>query len=141
LPGERPTPDEALRATILRAWEAQQKLADAPEVGLTQVEERGYSIEEQIALHHAGLRQQDADLRKRMAYWIIGAFIAANVVTLIALGILARLDQGNIAAKLIEPGDRIITSQVFMALLGATTVQVGAIMVIIARYLFPGRPS
>jgi len=57
LPGERPTPDEALRATILRAWEAQQKLADAPEVGLTQVEERGYSIEEQIALHHAGLRQ------------------------------------------------------------------------------------
>jgi len=76
-----------------------------------------------------------------MAYWIIGAFIAANVVTLIALGILARLDQGNIAAKLIEPGDRIITSQVFMALLGATTVQVGAIMVIIARYLFPGRPS
>jgi hypothetical protein len=29
---------------------------------------------------------------------------------------------------------------VFMALLGATTVQVGAIMVIIARYLFPDRP-
>jgi hypothetical protein len=29
---------------------------------------------------------------------------------------------------------------VIMALLGATTVQVGAIMVIIARYLFPGRP-
>ena len=49
------------------------------------------------------------------------------------------MDQNNIASKLITPGDRIITSQVFMALLGATTVQVGAIMVIITRYLFPGR--
>ena len=83
---------------------------------------------------------QDAGLRKRMAYWTIGAFIGANLVTLIALGSLASLDQSNIASKLIPPGDRIITSQVFIALLGATTVQVGAIMVIIARYLFPGRP-
>jgi hypothetical protein len=51
------------------------------------------------------------------------------------------MDQNNIASKLITPGDRIITSQVFMALLGATTVQVGAIMVIIARYLFPGHQT
>jgi hypothetical protein len=40
---------------------------------------------------------------------------------------------------LITPADRIITSQVVMALLGATAVQVGAIAVIIAQYLFPGR--
>jgi hypothetical protein len=31
------------------------------------------------------------------------------------------------------------SAQVIMALLGATTVQVGAIAVLIARYLFPGR--
>jgi hypothetical protein len=96
-------------------------------------EARPYSVQDQIAL-------QDADLRKRVAYWTIGTFIGANFVTLVALGYLARLDQSNIASKLIAPGDRIITSQVFIALLGATTVQVGAIMVIIARYLFPGRP-
>ncbi len=37
------------------------------------------------------------------------------------------------------PGDRIITPQVIMTLLGATTVQVGAIAIIITRYLVPGR--
>jgi hypothetical protein len=42
---------------------------------------------------------------------------------------------------LITPADRIITSQVIMALLGATTVQAGAIAAIIARYLFPGRQT
>jgi hypothetical protein len=36
---------------------------------------------------------------------------------------------------LITPADRIITSQVIMALLGATTVQAGANAAIIARYL------
>jgi hypothetical protein len=49
------------------------------------------------------------------------------------------LDEINIATHLIAPGDRIITEKVIMALLGATTVQVGAIAAIIARYLFPGR--
>ena len=49
------------------------------------------------------------------------------------------LDQKNITAHLITPADRIITNQVIMTLLGATAVQVGAIAVIIARYLFPGR--
>jgi hypothetical protein len=82
---------------------------------------------------------QDANLRQRVAYWTIWTFSGADLATLLALGGLAGLDQSNIASKLIAPGDRIITSQVFMALLGATTVQVGAIMVIIARYLFPGR--
>jgi hypothetical protein len=76
-----------------------------------------------------------------VAYWTIWTFIGANLMTLFALGYLAWMDQNNIASKLITPGDRIITSQVFMALLGATTVQVGAIMVIIARYLFPGRQT
>jgi len=131
-----------LRAELLRAWQAHIEIADAPEVGLKEVEQRGYTytVEEHIALQGARLRQQDANLRRRMAHWIIGAFIVANIATVIALSILAWLDQGNIQSKLITPGDRIITSQVFMALLGATTVQVGAIMVIIARYLFPGRP-
>jgi hypothetical protein len=41
--------------------------------------------------------------------------------------------------SLITPADRIITGQVITALLGATAVQVGAIAVIIARYLFPQR--
>jgi len=68
-------------------------------------------------------------------------FIAANGVALYVVERLVRLDQSNIVAHLITPADRIITNQVVMTLLGATAVQVGAIAVIIARYLFPGGSS
>jgi hypothetical protein len=74
-----------------------------------------------------------------MARFVIPAFIKANILTLVALGLLVLLDEFNIAWHLIAPGDRIIGGQVIMALLGATTVQVGTIAVVIARYLFPGR--
>ena len=128
MPGEHPPPEETLRGTLQRAYDAVSlSLAD-------EASQQGISVDDEI-------KRRNASLRERMAYWIIGAFIVANLATVAALGILAWLDQGNIQSKLIAPGDRIITSQVFMALLGATTVQVGAIMVIIARYLFPGRPS
>ena len=74
-----------------------------------------------------------------MATRIVWTFIAGNVLTLAVLGGLAWLDQNNIEHNLINPEDRVITYQVLMALLGATTVQVGTIAAIIARYLFPGR--
>ena len=109
-------------------------LAAAGDVlSLDQVAERvGYSIADQIALQDAGLRQTMADR-------IVRAFTLANVVVLAAVGALVVLDEINIAAHLVSPSERIITPQVFMALLGATTVQVGTIAAIIARYLFPGR--
>jgi hypothetical protein len=97
-------------------------------------DQAGVSVHERIAL-------QDAALRRWMARFVIPAFIKANILTLIALGVLVVLDEFNIAWHLIAPGDRIIGGQVIMALLGATTVQVGTIAVVIARYLFPGRPS
>jgi hypothetical protein len=37
----------------------------------------------------------------------------------------------------VTPDQRIITEHVIMTLLGATTVQIGSIATIIARYLFP----
>ena len=86
------------------------------------------------------LRKRDADLRDWMAKDVIPAFLKANVATLGAITALAILDEVNIAWDWIAAGDRIISAQVIMALLGATTVQVGAIAAIIARYLFPGRP-
>jgi hypothetical protein len=76
-----------------------------------------------------------------MARRIIWVFIGANIVTLLAMAGLVWLDQGNVASHSIAPGDRIITSQVLMALLGATTVQVGSIAFIIAQHLFPSRRS
>jgi hypothetical protein len=92
------------------------------------------SVTDQIAL-------QDADLRKWMADLVVPAFLKANGLTLAAVAVLVVLDEINIASHLIAPGDRIITEKVIMALLGATTVQVGAIAALIARYLFPSRPA
>ena len=74
-----------------------------------------------------------------MAIGFVVAFLVGDLLTLGALAWLGWLDQTNIEHSLIKSGERIITPQVIMALLGATTVQVGAITVIISRYLFPDR--
>jgi len=68
-------------------------------------------------------------------------FSLVNGVALAVIAGLVWLDQSDRAAKLIAPGERIISNQVIMALPGATTVQVGTIAVIIARYLFPTRTT
>jgi hypothetical protein len=98
-----------------------------------EAEQDSLSVADRIAL-------QDAELRQWMTNRMVRAFIWANGVTLAALGALVLLDEINIGFRLIPPADRIVTHQVLMALLGATTVQVGTIAAIIARYLFPGRP-
>jgi hypothetical protein len=93
---------------------------------------RVYSVDEQI-------KRSDARLRRWMAGRVVRVFVQANCVTLAALGVLVVLDEINVWLRLVGAGDRIITNQVVMTLLGATTVQVGVIAAIIARYLFPGR--
>jgi hypothetical protein len=98
------------------------------------VERNGLSVADRIAL-------QDAELRQWMTNRMVRTFIWANSVTLAGLAILVALDEINIAFRLISPEGRIVTYQVLMALLGATTVQIGAIAAIIARYLFPTRLS
>jgi hypothetical protein len=129
LPGDRP-PQQAA-ATI--SGEGNVLPVQAEVVSLNEVANQvGVTVAEQIAL-------QDAALRKWMTYWTIGTFIGANVVTLAAVAVLVWLDQSNLQSDLITPVDRIITDQVIMTLLGATTVQVGAIAYAIARYLSPDR--
>jgi hypothetical protein len=92
------------------------------------------SVDEQIKLG-------DYELRKWMATRIGWTLVFGNIVTVAVVGVLAGLDQFNIAHSLIAPADRIIDRQVIMTLLGATVVQVGVIAAIIARYLFPGRKT
>jgi hypothetical protein len=131
LPGDRPPPIEGRRNVTL---EPATLAATAELVSLDKEAEREkLSVADHVAL-------QDADLRKWMADQVVPAFVRANGLTLAALAVLVVLDEINVAVHLIAPGDRIITEKVIMALLGATTVQVGAIAALIARYLFPGRP-
>lgn len=60
-------------------------------------------------------------------------------MTLFVFAGLVYLDQSNMGNHVITPDQRIITEKAVMTLLGATTVQIGTIAVIIARYLFPRR--
>ena len=105
----------------------------AEEVHLDKEAEReGLSVVDQIA-------PQDAEQRRAIAARMVQTFLAANVLTLLGVAVLVLLDEFNLLSKLASAGDRIITHQVIIGLLAATTVQVGAITVIVARYLFPGR--
>ena len=88
------------------------------------------SIADQIALRTQDMREDFARPVRRVFLW-------ANGVTLLGLAGLVGLDQFNLWHGVTEAGDRIVNSNVVMALLGATTVQVGAISAIIARHLFP----
>lgn len=131
MPDERPSEG----ADVVAAQEpATVSLRGEPPIlSLDSVAEReGLSVADQIAL-------QDADLRQWMARRVVIVFIIANVATLLVIAGLVWLDQTNIASKLTSPNQRIISQEVILGLLGATTVQVGTIAVIIARYLFPSR--
>jgi hypothetical protein len=97
-----------------------------------EAERVGLSVADESALG-------DHQPRQWMARRIVWTFVVANAVTLAALALLVWLDQNNMAAHLISPADRIVGNQVILALLGATTVQVGTVAAIIARYLFPSR--
>jgi hypothetical protein len=126
LSGDRVPPIEQEPATVR---------VKAEVISLDAVAEReGLSVADQIAL-------QDAEQRRAITGRMLQTFIAANTVTLVGVALLVVLDEINLWAKLAPAGDRIITQQVIIGLLAATTVQVGAITVIIARYLFPGRSS
>ena len=77
------------------------------------------------------------ELRKETAKRILQIFGAVNVAVLIGLAFAFGFDVSLLRGGVITPADRLITGEVIMALLGATTVQLGAIMYTIARYLFP----
>lgn len=129
MPGDRPPITGGLNVT-----EEGDRLQAAAEVNLGRAAAE-VPVADQIALRDQALRERDQDLRDWMTKEVMPAFLTANRWTLYALGVLVVLDEFN-ALFSIAPR---ITSQVVMALLGATTVQVGVIAVTIARYLFPGR--
>ena len=99
------------------------------------------SVVDQIALGDAQVRQQviqgNLNMRQRMARGVGWTFGIANGVTLLGVAVLAGLDQWNMVHRAFTTADRIVDQKVVMTLIGATTVQVGAISFVIARYLFP----
>jgi len=83
----------------------------------------------------------DIGLRAFMVAVVSGIFIWLNwQVIEFVLGALA-LDEKMLAAKTITPADRLVTSEVMMALIGATVIQTGVGFIAITSYLFPKRIS
>jgi len=78
----------------------------------------------------------DAITRNALALSIMLLFCVVNVFTVCFLLHVYTVDQQDLAAKLIGPADRIVNSEVLVSLLGATTAQLAAIAVIMAKYVF-----
>ena len=76
-------------------------------------------------------------LRVGIAISIVSLFVASNLFVLNFIDDLYKSDNALLIAGRITATERIVDNQVLMTLIGATTVQVGIIMVAISAYLFP----
>jgi hypothetical protein len=85
------------------------------------------------------IRQGEHDLRERIAKKTLRIFLRANLYMLAALGAVFVVDTALLAFGLQSADQRLIDSGVIKVLIGATVVEVGALMVIIANWLFPKR--
>jgi hypothetical protein len=91
------------------------------------------SVADQIALG-------DQDIRRRFANRVMWLFVLANIFVMGGLGVAFWQDGVQLRAHLIAPGEKVVNSHVVMALLGATTVQLGTVILTITRALFPTSP-
>ncbi|MDH3790309.1 MAG: hypothetical protein OEU09_01720 [Rhodospirillales bacterium] len=93
-------------------------------------EERELNVEDEIALRELQLRITTAE-RILKLFTIANGFVLAFVIVLLLA------DWFLIGKGLAKVDQRVVDKEVLMALLGATTIQVGAIMFSISAYLFP----
>ncbi len=84
------------------------------------------SVAERIALSKTRVR----------ATAIMTTFLVVNLAPY-GLSLIYAADAAELRAKLVTPDQRVIDGRVVMALLGATTVQLGAMAVIMAKDRFP----
>lgn len=76
------------------------------------------------------------ELRKSFAAKITWLFYITNVFVLIAISICFYFDVKLIESGKYTPADRLVQSEVIISIVGASTVQLGAIMIAFSRYLF-----
>ena len=105
-------------------------MAEADKKLSTEEELFSGSVDDQVALGDLGIRK---DFAKNTMI----LFAISNVAVLIGLGIVIWLEAEQLAGGIIKPEQRIIDHRVIMALLGATTVQLGTVIFTIARAIFP----
>jgi len=79
----------------------------------------------------------ELQLRSEIARRIIRQFLKVNGYVLAFIAVLFLIDEFNLYTKTVDASSRIITANVIMAVIGATTVQFGAIAFAVSQWLFP----
>jgi hypothetical protein len=99
------------------------------------------SVREHLQIEELRIKDENADaerqLRKSAADRVINIFLVSNLAILVAVILASAFDYLFIYKGITRSDDRLISAKVIMALVGATTVQLGTVMLTIYRYLFP----
>ena len=83
--------------------------------------------------------RSDAGLRRLVAGSIVVAFLVVNGAVLLGIWMVFTKDNEHLlrAGSNFTPSDRLVTTNLLITLVGATTVQLGTLIVLIGKYLFP----
>lgn len=79
----------------------------------------------------------ELELRSEIARNIIKQFVRVNLCVLAMVVVVFLFDALLVYRDVIHANDRIINSNVVMTIIGATTVQFGAIAFAVSQWLFP----
>jgi hypothetical protein len=103
------------------------------------------SVQEHLLVEELRIKDENAEaereLRKSAADRVINIFLISNLAILAAVILASACDYLLIFKGISRSDDRLISGKVILALVGATTVQLGTVMLTIYRYLFPGPAS
>lgn len=105
-----------------------------PDMPPAELDRRPLTPAEYVLLKNAST---DAGLRAGMVRDLTRLFVRLNASLFAGIAFIVFLDAWLIHAGLAKPGDRIVSSQVLMTLIGATAVQLGLGVAAMVAYLFP----
>jgi hypothetical protein len=117
----------AIAAGVTVAAAATSDSAAQPLSGVTS--QSGTSVRDRIAW-------QDAGVRKFVALAVVATFVVANGLILWGVWLIFQAEMTALTAKVYTAHDRIITAELLMTLVGATTVQLGALTILMGKYVF-----
>ena len=113
-------------------------MSDKPEhVGEDQVDYSQEKRIDHIKIAEANSIKANDDLRKMMTGEVLPLFKTVNLFVIIIVFLAMSLDLYLFINEIGDFENRLVNSKVIMALIGAATVQLGAIMFTISAYLFP----
>ncbi len=107
------------------------------QVDLRSAADQSGSLEEQRTRAQIQGIKHDNFLRIVLVLAMITLFVALNFFVIDLISRALDVDVAMIQQKQITPADRLITDNVLVSLIGATVVQLGAVILAMAHYFFP----